>query len=144
MALPVTGPVVSTEAIVRTTSEHPSLVSPPATVEATRLQLCAALDLVTCAFEAWPFDALLPRIERGRVVIPADEIGARSYRLWAPEDGIELPVRIYGVQIGRFVLVPRVATSGIALPVADRERALDIAEACAAALSDRFTEGASS
>jgi len=144
MALPDAGPVVSNEAIVRTTSEHPNRVPPPATVEGARTALCAALDLVSCAFETWPFHASLPRIERGRVVIPADEVGARSYRAWVPADGIELPVRIDGLQIGRFVLVPRIATAGVALPVADRERALDIAEACAAALSDRFTEGASS
>jgi len=143
MALPVTGPVVSNEAIVRTTSEHPNFV-PSATVESTRTRLCAALDLVSCAFEAWPFDALLPRVERGRVVIPADEIGARSYRAWVPADGIELPLRVNALQIGRFVLVARIATTGVALPATDRERALDIAEACAASLSDRFTEGASS
>ena len=114
------------------------------TVEPALMALCEALDLVSCTFEPWPFETLLPRIERGRVVLPGDEVGARSYRTWTPADGIEVPVRINRLQIGRFVLVTSLATTGVALSISDRDRALDIAEACASVFADRLTEGVSS
>ena len=115
-------------------------------VETARAALSAGLDLAQCWFEQWPFDALLPRIERGRIVLPADVVGARSCAAWKAEDGIELPVRIQKLQLGRFVLgrfvlVARAATTGVAIPTSSRDRALDIAERCATALAARLTEG---
>lgn len=110
-------------------------------VETAAASLSVQLDLAQCWFEQWPFDALLPRIERGRIVLPADVVGARPYRDWMAEDGIELPVRIDELQLGRFVLVAREATTGAALPISSRARALDIAERCASALATRLTEG---
>jgi hypothetical protein len=110
-------------------------------VDAARAALGARLDLAQCWFEQWPFDALLPRLERGRIVLPADVVGARSYAAWRAEDGIEVPVRIQELQVGRFVLVARAATAGVALPATSRDRALDIAEGCASALAARLTEG---
>ena len=110
-------------------------------VETARAALSTRLDLAQCWFEQWPFDALLPRIERGRIVLPADVVGARSCGAWMAEDGIELPVRIQALQVGRFVLVARAATTGVALPISSRDRALDIAERCASALAARLTEG---
>jgi hypothetical protein len=103
--------------------------------------LRAQLDLAQCSFEPWPFDALLPRIERGRIVLPADVVGARSYGAWQAEDGIELPLRIHELQLGRFVLVARDATRGVAFPISSRDRALDIAERCATLLAARLTKG---
>jgi hypothetical protein len=111
-------------------------------VETARIALFSQLDLAHCSFEAWPFDALLPRIEYGRIMLPADVVGARSYGAWKPEDGIELPVRIRGLQLGRFVLVAHTATTGVALPISSRDRALDIADRCAVALAGRLSEGA--
>jgi hypothetical protein len=110
-------------------------------VETARAALSARLDLAQCWFEQWPFDALLPRIERGRIVLPADVVGARSCAAWKAEDGIELPVRVHELQLGRFVLVARAPTTGVALPISSRDRALDIAERCAIALAARLTEG---
>jgi hypothetical protein len=110
-------------------------------VETARDVLSAQLDLAQCSFEPWPFDALLPRIERGRIVLPADVVGARSYGAWRAEDGIELPVRVQELQLGRFVLVARAATTGVAVSISSRDRALDIAERCATALAARLTEG---
>ncbi|MDP9336319.1 MAG: hypothetical protein M3Q30_23810, partial [Actinomycetota bacterium] len=110
-------------------------------VETARADLSSQLDLVHCSFEPWPFDALLPRIEYRRIMLPADVVGARSYAAWKPEDGIELPVRIRGLQLGRFVLVARTATTGVAIPISSRDRALDIADRCATVLAARLTEG---
>jgi hypothetical protein len=115
-----------------------------AAVETARDALCAQLDLAQCSFETWPFDALLPRIERGRIVLPADVVGARSYGAWQAEDGIELPLRIHELQLGRFVLVARKVSTGVAFPISSRDRALDIAERCATVLAARLTEGACS
>jgi len=50
-----------------------------AAVETARDALCAQLDLAQCSFEPWPFDALMPRIERGRIVLTPDVVGSRSY-----------------------------------------------------------------
>ena len=110
-------------------------------VETARAALSARLDLAQCWFEQWPFDALLPRVERGRIVLPADVVGARSCSTWRAEDGIELPVRVQELQLGRFVLVASVATTGVALSISSRDRALGIAEGCASALAARLTEG---
>jgi hypothetical protein len=110
-------------------------------VETARIALGSLVDLDACSFEPWPFDVLLPRIERGRIVLPADEIGVRSYADWKPDHGIELPLRIDGLQIGRFVLVPSDATTGVTLPCSARDAALVIADECATALTARSNEG---
>src|SRR5438034_4170218 len=83
-------------------------------VETARDALTAQLDLAQCSFEPWPFDALLPRIETGRIVLPADVVGARSYGAWRAEDGIELPLRMHELQLGRFVLAAPEAATGVA------------------------------
>ncbi len=93
-----------------------------------RRALIALLGLRDCRYERWPFDALLPRIERGRIVLPADEPGARAYRECKPADGIELPVRSRGFPVGRFVLVPSFSTTGVALAPQARARALDLVD----------------
>jgi hypothetical protein len=82
--------------------------------------LTVLLDLRACWFESFPFDALLPRIEEGRILLPAAEPGV------APCGGlgIELPVRSNGLTLGRFVLVARVPSVGVSFPPTARERAI--------------------
>ena len=77
-----------------------------------------AVDLRTprrVAFESFPFDVQLPRIEPGRIVLPGAEPGVAPWRLDA---GVELPVRLGDVMLGRFVLVAATPTSGVAFPSA--------------------------
>jgi hypothetical protein len=90
----------------------------------TAEQLRVMLDLRECRFEPFPFDRTLPRIEVGRIVLPADEPGIRPYSGWEPSDGIELPVRYGALLLGRFVLVPRTVTCGVAIPSASRMDAI--------------------
>src|SRR4029077_2664586 len=66
-------------------------------------RLIAMFGLRTCWFESFPFDVQLPRIEPGRIVLPADEPGVPS---WSFDIGVELPVRCSGLTLGRYVLVP--------------------------------------
>ena len=106
----------------------------PATARVAAV-LRSMLHLRACRYEPWPFDTQLPRIEKGRIVLPADEPGSRPYAFWLPADGIELPVRAGGLQLGRFVLVPHIPTSGAGLSPHMRDRALDIADDCGAALA---------
>jgi hypothetical protein len=97
------------------------------------------LDLRACRFEPFPFDALLPRIESDRIVLPADEPGTRPYGLWQPIDGIELPVRYGPLTLGRFVLVLRTPTCGVAIPAPLRTAAIAIAQRTGDALGSQWT-----
>jgi hypothetical protein len=80
--------------------------------------------LRACWFESFPFDAQLPRIEPGRIVLPADEPGVAS---WSGEVAIELPVRHCGLSLGRFVLVPASPTTGVGFSVTARDHAMSMA-----------------
>jgi len=106
----------------------------------TRLgaEIAAHLDLRACWFEPFPFDASLPRIEQDRVVLPAGEPGVRPFADWQPGDGIELPVRVGALTLGRFVLVPHTPTCGVGLSAGTRAVAGGIAERAAAALAERI------
>jgi hypothetical protein len=88
-------------------------------------QLVSLLGLRACWFEPFPFDDLLPRIERGRIVLPAAEPAVGP---WTIDHGIELPVRCNSLPLGRFVLIPSDPTVGVALPAAARDAALRLAE----------------
>jgi len=88
-------------------------------------QLGELFDLRACWYEPFPFDSQLPRIEPGRIVLPASEPGIRWWRCGA---GIELPVRAGNLLLGRFVLVPEARTSGVALSPAGREQAIGLAD----------------
>jgi hypothetical protein len=90
-----------------------------------------------CFYEEFPFDTALPRVERGRVVLPADEPGVLPFARWNPSNGIEVPVFAGGLQIGRFVVHADVATCGIALAPDTRERLLAIASCAAVTRRDR-------
>ena len=95
-------------------------------VHATIAQLVAVFGLCDCWYEPFPFDTQLPRIEEGRVVLPADEPGVEPWSLGA---GVELPVRYTELTLGRFVLVlePGSTTTGIGLSPNRRAEAISIA-----------------
>jgi hypothetical protein len=95
-----------------------------AIAEPTVPALIALLGLRACRYESFPFDGLLPRIEPGKIVLPADEPGVAS---WSGEAGVELPVRHGDLTLGRYVLVPSSPTTGIGLSVTARAEAMALA-----------------
>ena len=101
-------------------------------VEATAARLASRLGLQACWFEAFPFDAQLPRIEPGRIVLPAAEPGVAP---WSFGLGVELPVRFAGLTLGRFVLVPARPTTGIGFSPSARTAAISMAENVGAELA---------
>jgi len=102
-------------------------------------ELTARFELRACWFEPFPFDRLLPRIEPGRIVVPAAEPGAQSFTEWLPTHGVELPVRYGALTLGRYVLVPRVCTCGVALAAASRKHAFAGARLVGEELARRWT-----
>jgi hypothetical protein len=105
---------------------------------ATATQLVATLELRACRFEPFPFDAQLPRIEPGRIVVPAAEPGVAP---WSGAEGVELAVRHRGLTLGRFVLVPVSPTTGVGFSPSARDEAISVvsglgAVAAAAMLAD--------
>jgi hypothetical protein len=91
------------------------------------------LELRSCRFEPFPFDNQMPRIEPGRIVLPAAEPGVAPWRLDA---GVELPVRFGDIVLGRFVLEAATRTSGVMFSPAGREEAIRLAERVAPAIVD--------
>lgn len=87
-------------------------------------RLTALLDLRGCTYEPFPFDVQLPRIEPGRIVLPEQEPGLEQ---WSLDAGIELPVRFHGLTLGRYVLLPRTRTVGVALSPSARSDAIALA-----------------
>ena len=98
-------------------------------VEAASIELAEMFGLRACWFESFPFDSQLPRIEPGRIVLPAAEPGIEP---WSFGTGVELPVRFRGLTLGRFVLVPAEQTTGVGFPPARRAEAISMAETVAA------------
>jgi hypothetical protein len=88
-------------------------------------ELVRLLRLRNCWFEVFPFDDLLPRIEPGRIVLPAEEPALGP---WTVDHGIELPVRYGGLPLGRFVLIPSDPTVGVAFAPPARGAALELAD----------------
>jgi hypothetical protein len=125
----------------RTSSEPaPDCRQPPvgvAIAEPLVPRLVAMFGLRACWYESFPFDALLPRIEPGRIVLPADEPGVDS---WSVQVGIELPVRHAGLTIGRYGLVPASPTTGVEFAPTRRAEAIvmstDVGSRLAAAIVD--------
>lgn len=121
---------------------NPSSSSPPVGVPtrtaSTVEQLTDLLSLRRCWYEPFPFDHQLPRIEPDRIVLPACEPGVAPWRLG---EGVELPVRFGNLTLGRFVLLSRTDTCGVAFPGPDRAFAIELAtelgEAIAAVLIDQ-------
>ena len=95
-------------------------------IEATATRLIEMFGLQACWFDPFPFDAQLPRIEEGRIVLPAPEPGVVP---WAYGLGIELPVRFGDLTVGRFVLVPESPTTGVGFAPARRSEAISMADA---------------
>jgi hypothetical protein len=98
-------------------------------IEASANRLIELFGLQACWFEAFPFDAQLPRIEPGRIVLPATEPGLAP---WTYGLGVELPVRFGGLTVGRFVLVPELPTTGVGFSPAGRSEAISMAAAVGA------------
>jgi hypothetical protein len=86
-------------------------------------EIAVLLDLRACWFELFPFDMQLPRIERGRIVLPSAEPGVAP---WS-HAGVELPVVANGLNVGRFVLEPTAATVGVVFSPSARARAIAMA-----------------
>jgi len=84
-------------------------------------RLIALFGLRACWYESFPFDVQLPRIEPGRIVLPADEPGLAP---WSLDLGIELPVRHGLLTIGRYVLAPASRTTGVVFTPARRADAI--------------------
>jgi hypothetical protein len=103
----------------------------PADVDFVAGELRSMFDLRACWFEPFPFDVQLPRIEAGRVVLPGAEPGVAP---WCLDAGVELPVRLGDLTIGRFVLLGWEPTSGIRFPLSLRVAAADLAERVAPAV----------
>jgi hypothetical protein len=86
-------------------------------------EITAMLDLRACWFEPFPFDVQMPRIEQGRIVLPSPEPGLAP---WS-DTGVELPVLANGLNVGRFVLEPSVASVGVVFSPSARARAVVMA-----------------
>jgi hypothetical protein len=111
-------------------STNPASQSSTSATE-TAAAICARFGLRACWYEPFPFDAQLPRIEPGRVVLPAIEPGIEPWRL----GDIELPVRYGDLLLGRFVLRPVAPTCGIALDPSTRDELVRIAATIAPAIA---------
>lgn len=119
------------------TAHHSESASSRPTVDTAADALRERFGLLDCWFEPFPFDVQLPRIETGRIVLPATEPGVKP---WRHTGGVELPVRLHGLTIGRFILVPVAPTCGVALSPEDRARAIDLADEIAPTIAtDLFT-----
>jgi len=103
----------------------------------TANEIAALLDLRACWFEPFPFDTLLPRIEHGRIVLPVAEPGlAPCSRI-----GVELPVRMNELTLGRFVLIPPKPSVGVVFAPSARDRAVRLAEQTGPPLAAALLDG---
>ena len=108
-------------------------------VAAAAAALVGLEGIAACRFEPFPFDPVLPRLGHSRVELPAEEPGTTPVTRWSPADGVELPVRVSGLPLGRFVLVGP-AIAGIArIPRPIHARILSIGDRLDAALSHQWS-----
>jgi hypothetical protein len=112
---------VATRHSARTRERQPDADS---VIARTAGRLTGMFDLRGCRFEPFPFDTQLPRIEPGRIVLPGEEPGLEP---WSADNGIELPIRFRGLPVGRFVLLPKDRTVGVALQPSRRFEAIALA-----------------
>ncbi len=105
-------------------TEVPTGSSVEDVVARTAVEIAMLLDLRACFYEPFPFDGLLPRIEQGRIVLPTPEPGVAP----CSAAGVELPVRVNGLTLGRFVLIPAKPSVGVAFLPSARDRAVALAE----------------
>ena len=93
-------------------------------------ELADLLQLQACRFEAQPFTAALPRLERsGLIETRVHRFRDNGFEL--PPEGVELPVYGRGQQLGRFVLDP---TVGVGVSLDQRVVAVALADQVGAAL----------
>jgi hypothetical protein len=111
--------------------------SPVSTSDAVAADLVELLDLDGCRYEPFPFDVQLPRIESGSILIAAAEPGVAP---WRAGTGIELPVRFDGLTLGRFVLVPKRETCGVAFPAQLRATAIAIVTRAAPGIAESLLD----
>lgn len=103
----------------------------------TAAELRIMFDLRACRFESFPFDALLPRIEQGRITLPTPEAGVAPCSF----SGVELPVRNDTLTLGRFVLVPTAPSVGVVFSPTLRDRAIAMAAELGAPLAAALARG---
>lgn len=103
----------------------------------TATEIAVLLDLRACWFELFPFDKQLPRIEKGRIVLPVPEPGIAP---WS-DGGVELPVVANGLNVGRFVLEPAAATVGVVFPPSARDRVIAMADRLGAPVAVALISG---
>lgn len=118
---------------------HPA-VADDAVVAAAGEQLAGVAGVDEWRFERFPFEARLPRLGRGRWEVPADEPGCGSVSEWCEADGVEVPVLVGGLQVGRFVLRGPLCGEFARYDRA-RERAVGIVERAGSALAAGWREG---
>ena len=111
-----------------TRTASPAAALPRAELDDLAARITARLGLRACWFEPFPFERLLPRLERDRVVIPAREPVLLSCDERQATAGLELPVRYRGLKLGRFVLVTARPTCGVAISSSARSEAISIAD----------------
>ncbi len=99
--------------------------------------IAGLLDLRACWFELFPFDVLLPRIEQGRIVVPAPEPGLAP----CSSLGVELPVRVNGLTVGRFVLIPLLPSAGVIFSPTARDQASALASQAGPLLAAALMNG---
>jgi hypothetical protein len=128
---------MATERLHPTVSDQASC---GAALAATAGRLIAMFDLRGCRFEPFPFDSQLPRIETGRIVLPEAEPGLEP---WSLDAGVELPIRCRGLTVGRYVLLPRTRTAGVALSPRLRRDAIALAAELGDAVVARMEQSAS-
>jgi hypothetical protein len=103
----------------------------------TLRELVALFDLRACWFEAFPFDTQLPRIEPGRIMVPAKEPGSPPVSYTS----IELPVRLDDLTLGRIVLLPSAQSVRDISSLIARETAIAMAAALAAPIAAALRSG---
>jgi hypothetical protein len=119
--------IVAVEASLGGTMREAVIARNPC-VDLIAADLAELLALRDCWFEPFPFEAQLPRIEPGRILLPASEPGLTP---WRTDTAIELPVRLDGLTLGRFVLAPAKPTVGVSLSPDGRAIAIDLANSVA-------------
>jgi len=110
--------------------------TPGRLIENVRRELVGLIALERCWFERPPFEATMPRLTHGRVVMPSED--PRVMQL-DPTPSRLVELRVYGngeVQ-GRFVLEFREPTVGLAVPEEVRTIAVSLADQLGVALAAR-------
>jgi hypothetical protein len=112
------------------------VASGAAAVSAAGARLATLEGVDAWRYEPFPFDSRLPRLVPGGWEVPGDEPGCASLATWTAADGLEVPVWVGGLQIGRFVLTGPISAE-LEWFQASRARAVGVAERLGSALAMR-------